>query len=168
MTAETDHRSEVRSNVFLAATLDAGPGAVAARIRNLSARGALVECSELPPVSSKVRLARAALTADGQLVWHSPPYGGINFDAEIDVKSWVRGIGHAGQQRVDGILAAMRNQRRAEEVAYNAESLASLSQALDDVCASLSEMPNMSIELAEEVVRLERICHALRQHLSEK
>jgi hypothetical protein len=160
-----DHRSEGRSNVFLTAVLNLGAATIAVRIRNLSPYGALIEASSLPPVGSQVRLIRGQLQVSGELAWHSAGQGGLNFVRNIDVPQWVKNVGHGGQQRVDGAIAALRGsgRMRAEPgEAEGLESIAAISGALDRVCDELSAIPNMSIDLGECLLRLDSIAQALR------
>jgi hypothetical protein len=161
-----DNRSEGRSNVFLTATLNSGAAGIAVRIRNLSAHGALVEGSSLPPVGSQVRLARGQLQAAGELAWEAAGHGGINFAKNIDVEEWVKRVGHDGQHRIDGVIAALRGTGDVPPRPGETESLetvVTVSRALDGVCEELAATPNMSIELGEKLLRLDSIAQALRR-----
>jgi PilZ domain-containing protein len=164
---QEDNRSEGRSNVFLTAALETGAGSTAVRIRNLSSVGALVDGGAFPPVGAKVRLLRGPLKANGEIVWQEKINCGIRFDEPINVIDWVQRPGHSGQQRVDGIVAAIRNSNpvpRELQQAHEAdESLAAISQALDGICERLARTPSMSIELGEELLRLDAIGQSLRK-----
>jgi hypothetical protein len=164
MTAE--NRAEGRSNVFLTATLDSGATPTPVRIRNLSARGALIDGTSLPPVGARVRLTRGKHTAVGELTWAGPGQGGVNFDREIDVASWVQRVGHGGQERVDGVIASIRSTGAVpSDLADDAapESLPVISSALDQVCERLARIPGMSLELGEELIKLDTIAQSLRR-----
>jgi hypothetical protein len=160
-----DNRSEGRSNVFLTALLDAGGGSVAVRIRNLSPKGALIDGTALPTVGAKVRLVRGRLSARGQLTWHADGHAGLQFDGEIDVETWVRRAEHAGQQRVDSVIAGLRQPSPSDAVQETADSpsLRTISATLDDVCERLAQTEPMSAELAEELIRLDVISQHLRK-----
>jgi hypothetical protein len=166
--AQADKRSEGRSNVFLAATLDSGAAPMPVRIRNLSTRGALIEADRLPALGTAVRLTRGSLSIAGELAWQAERIGGVNFVGTIEVASWVQRIGHSGQQRVDGVIAAIRRLEPVpaelqEEGGLN--SLTAISAALDQLCDRLAGMPDMSLQLGEELVRLDTIAQSLR-HLA--
>lgn len=159
-----DKRSEGRSNVFLTATLDSGTGPVLVRIRNISTSGVLVDGASLPSVGTKVRLSRGELSVTGELVWQGTRQGGINFAENIDVDRWVQKAGHPGQQRVDGIMAALRRSERVPDELQEVPtgSLMEISKALDQVCQRLAAMPNMSTDLGEALLRLDSLAQSLR------
>jgi hypothetical protein len=161
-----DNRSEGRSNVFLVGTLDAGDASAPVRIRNLSEHGALVEGSALPAVGAKVRLLRGRLSAAGQIAWLGHRHGGVNFDAQIDVDSWVQRVGHVGQQRIDGLVAAIRGSKSIPSGLQHApkiQSLAAINLELERICERLAAMPDMSVALSEELLKLDVLCQSLRQ-----
>jgi PilZ domain len=164
---EAEHRSEGRSNVFLTAALETDAGSAPVRIRNLSSVGALVDGTAFPPVGTKVRLLRAHLKASGEIVWQEKAHCGIRFESAINVIDWVQRAGHSGQQRVDGIVAAIRNSnpvpRDLQQSLDTGPSLAAISQTLDQICERLARTPTMSIELGEELLRLDAIAQSLRQ-----
>jgi len=79
---------------------------------------------------------------------------------------WVQRLGHAGQQRVDGVIAAIRNSEpvpREQQAATKMDSLSVISAALDQVCERLAGTPNMSVELGEDLLRLDVIAQSLRR-----
>lgn len=161
-----DHRSEGRSNVFLAATLITGESPVAVHIRNLSTNGVLIEGVPLPKVGARVRLLRGQLTALGQVAWEGTGQAGIKLDCEIDVDKWVRRVGHSGQQRVDAVISAVRSGGTVDDDLKSpprTESLMAISTALDQVCARLATLAGMSVPIAEEVLRLDAIARSLRE-----
>ena len=160
----SDNRAEGRSNVFLTAMLDTGDSSIPVRIRNLSSRGALIDGPALPSVGTSVRLLRGRLAATGELAWKGTGQAGVNFGREIDVDDWVQRIGHSGQQRVDGVIAALRSSTRVPEefqASPNPKSLASISAALNEICERVAARPNLSVELGEELLNLEDIARAL-------
>ncbi|MEO8454743.1 MAG: PilZ domain-containing protein [Sphingomicrobium sp.] len=166
MKSKTDNRSAGRSNVFLTATLDTGDGSIPVRIRNLSAKGALIDGPALPSAGASVRLLRGRLSAAGELAWEAAGQAGVTFGHEIKVDDWVQRSGHAGQERVDGVISALRRSASLPEelqAVSNIASLASISAALDEVCERVAAMPNMSVELGEELLKLDAIAHSLRR-----
>lgn len=160
-----ENRTEGRANVFLTAVLDSGGTAAPVRIRNISARGALVDGPALPAVGARVRLMRGRLLAAGQLAWVGAGQAGVNFDSEIDVASWVQRAGHSEQQHVDGVVAALRS---GAPVAPDLRdrgggSLPAISAELDQICERLAQTQRMSVEFGEELVKLDTIAQALRR-----
>jgi len=162
---QTNQRSQARSNVFLTAVLDSGMISSAIRIRNLSANGALIEASALPPVGTAVRVIRGELSARGTLAWADAGHAGISFSTRIDVTEWVKRMGHAGQQRVDGVVAALRSSEPApldRQGGASAKSVREISGALDKVCEDLAASATLSLQLGEQLLKLDSIAHALR------
>jgi hypothetical protein len=162
--SEANNRSEGRSNVFLSATLDTGRATYPVRIRNLSTGGAQIEGPSLPSVGVKVRLLRGSLSARGVLAWEANGQGGINFDSPVEVRVWVQRVAHAGQQRVDTVLEAIRRSNVLGDLKEvpAPTTLRKISAALDEVCERLSGTANMSLELAEDLLRLDAIAQSLR------
>ena len=165
MPRKTDSRSATRSNVFLAASLVTVSSTFAVRIRNLSPRGALLDGSSLPTTAGlTVRLVRGALTAQGRIAWQAGNQVGISFDDQIEVDQWVQRVGHAGQQRVDLVIAALRRDESPPEVgeAMQPPSLATISSELDQICARLASTPELTVQLAEDLLRLDGLAQVLR------
>jgi hypothetical protein len=162
---ETNSRSATRSNVFLSATLVTDSSTLAVRIRNLSAHGALLDGSALPAAGLGVRLVRGGLTVRGRVAWQAGDQIGISFDDQIEVAQWVRRVGHAGQQRVDLVVAALRRDEGTIEVGETVElpSLAVISSELDQICVRLASTPEMNLQLAEDLLRLDGLAEALRR-----
>lgn len=165
---QTDHRLQIRSNVFLAASLVAGALPLPVRVRNLSARGALLDGGSLPPAGARVRLLRGDLSAEGQVAWTAHGHAGIRFASEIDVGAWVKRLGHRGQQRVDAAVAALRRDQPLPALAGEpSPTLSTISAELDSICERLSGSPAMTVEFAEELVKLDALARAL-QHLADQ
>jgi hypothetical protein len=165
LAAESDKRSQNRSNVFLTASLVSGAEQHPVRVRNLSARGALLDGRSLPPAGARIRLIRAGLSADGEVAWQAHGHAGIRFTGEINVDSWVRGIGHAGQLRVDKTVASLRRQpgQPLAEKSSNRLSLGQISRELDAVCERLAASPELSVEVGEELLKIDVLSRALQQ-----
>jgi hypothetical protein len=164
--SEADKRSEGRANVFLTASLDAGATVAAVRIRNVSSRGALIEGTSLPAIGTRVRLLRGQLCALGELAWVSLGQAGINFTTEIKVEQWVKRVDAVGQERVDGVIAALRGSGKVPTELQGAESIASLatiSAELDEICERLANAPDMSIKFGEDLLKLDSIAQSLRR-----
>ena len=164
MQAKTDNRSQNRSNVFLSARLAIGNHFLLVRVRNLSARGALVDGSSLPPAGSKTRLVRGALSTEAIVAWQANGQAGIRFTGEINVVEWVSRPSHLGQQRVDEAFAALRqNKTLPVVVASDLPSLGHIRTELDAICARLASSPALTLELGEELARLDALARAVDQ-----
>lgn len=81
--------------------------------------------------------------------------------------AWVQKLGFGGQQRVDGVIASLRSGRpvapELHEDDGNDESLPAISAALDQVCEKLALSPILSMDLAEELLKLDTIAQSLRR-----
>ena len=170
MSEDSNARERERSNVFLSATLYTDTRSFPVRIRNLSAGGALLDGPNLPGEGSRVNLRRAHLAVDGEIAWQAHELRGVHFSTEIDVEEWVKRKGHAGQQRVDQVVAAIRTGKRQSALmgempnaGTSAGTIESISAALEQICERLSNSPSLTDEIAEELVRLDSIIHSLRQ-----
>lgn len=105
-----DLRFEMRSNIFVMATLHAtGHPAIPVRVRNLSRTGALIEAAFLPPPATQIRLTRASLTALGTIMWVGGAKGGLKFAEPVAVTDWLpQGKRGSGQQFVDELFHQQR------------------------------------------------------------
>lgn len=157
-----DNRSDARSNVFLTAVLLGGPAPQSVRVRNLSPRGAYLDGDRFPPLGTEVRLVRGSLSVAGEVAWHAAGHAGLRFTSEIDVPAWVRRIGHHGQRQVDEAVDALRH-RQPPGGHVDAPSLGRISDELDGICGRLSASPSMTIEIGEELVKLDALARALQQ-----
>jgi hypothetical protein len=159
-----ESRGGRRSNVFLTATLVTAGGSAAVRVRNISARGALIDGAALPPEGTAVELRRGSLAARGDVAWHAADHCGIRFDADIDVEAWTRRVGHSGQQRVDDLVAQVRRPAPADSLsapATGADSLAAISADLGQTCERLAARPELVEAFAEELLKLDAIAQRL-------
>ena len=162
MQAQRDNRSQNRSNVFLSASLAAGDGSLPIRVRNLSASGALVDGTSLPSAGTMIRLVRGALSAEAVVAWQANGQAGIRFVREIDVAAWVSRPGHPGQQRVDDAFAALRQSKPLSSArGQSLPSLGCIRTELDAICARIAASPGMTVELGEELVRLDALARAV-------
>lgn len=103
-----DLRRHLRTHIFLAALLKTPGGNCAARIRNMSQTGALVEASILPEAGTPVRLVRGSLEAAGETVWRSGSRCGVAFSSHVSVEAWLPDS-NGRQARVDALVSEVRN-----------------------------------------------------------
>jgi hypothetical protein len=165
-----DPRAEVRSSVFLNAVLTHSGESTAVRVRNLSVTGALLEGSALPPEGTGILLRRGDLCAAAAVAWQKSNNCGIRFDRPINVEPWVSRIGHAGQRRVDDIVATIRagNLPRGRVESPTGDDLEDISHELSRMSEDFSNLPTMTIELAERVLQLDAVAQRLRNWVTNK
>ena len=77
-------RALKRSRVLLAARLQTPMGEVEARLRDLSRKGALVECAEPLDVGTEVVFSRGGTVVPARVAWSSGRRIGLEFDRMID------------------------------------------------------------------------------------
>jgi hypothetical protein len=111
-----EHRAAHRTNLMLAATIEASGRACAVRIRNLSETGALVEGSRLPEAGASLVLRRGDLQISATIAWAAGERRGVRFDSPTPVHEWTGGkpkplecTGLRDQRRVDALQAEARN-----------------------------------------------------------
>jgi hypothetical protein len=77
-------RKAKRARVLLAARLQTPAGEVDARLRDLSRRGALVECQSPPPAGSEVIFTRGSTSIPARVAWSGNNRVGLEFAYMID------------------------------------------------------------------------------------
>ena len=77
-------RAAKRARVLLAAKLQTSFGEVEARLRDLSRKGALVECAQVPDVGSEVVFVRGETIVAARVAWAAGNRVGLEFDHMID------------------------------------------------------------------------------------
>ena len=77
-------RATKRNRVLLAARLQTPYGEVEARLRDLSRKGALVECANVPPVGSEVVFMRGSTVVPARVAWTGARRVGLEFLFMID------------------------------------------------------------------------------------
>lgn len=77
-------RTAKRARVLLAARLETSGGVIEARLRDLSQKGALVECVQVPPVGSELVFVRGATRIPARVAWAGKDRVGLEFHHEID------------------------------------------------------------------------------------
>ena len=103
--AESESRLSARTNLFVMAAIFAGLGSEPVKVRNLSSNGALVEGASLPQPGTHVRLCRADLNVEGEIVWCRDGRAGLRFNSAVAVADWLpQGSAKADQQRVDRLV----------------------------------------------------------------
>jgi hypothetical protein len=80
----TGKRQAKRARVLLAAKLLIPGGELDARLRDLSRKGALVECNIAPPAGTEVTFIRGATSVPARIAWTAGNRVGLEFAYMID------------------------------------------------------------------------------------
>ena len=104
-----EHRQGARTHLFVIATLCWEAGSTPAHIRNMSARGALVEAAVLPKPGSLVMLKRGSLQVGGRIAWAAARQAGLAFSASISVTDWMARRSNARQDQIDEIVSDLKS-----------------------------------------------------------
>ena len=80
----TGQRQAKRARVLLAGKLETPHGEIDARLRDISSRGALVECAMVPPVGCEVVFSRGATIVPARVAWSAGGRVGLEFHYPID------------------------------------------------------------------------------------
>ena len=137
-------------------------------VRNLSTYGALLEGRELPREGAPAFLRRGRLQVSGVVAWSSGSHCGVRFRDPIVVKEWVKRVGSDEQYGVDAAIADIRSGRgKAAALPSPAgdrdlELAASAGADLKEICERIASLPGMSVELAEELLKIDVIAQSLR------
>ncbi len=99
-----ENRSDARMNLFMAAAIYVGVNSEPVRVRNVSAKGALIEGAVLPQAGARVRFCRANLKVEAEIIWSKNGRAGLRFATPICVSDWLPTKRSKGQQRVDRIV----------------------------------------------------------------
>jgi hypothetical protein len=77
-------RKAKRARVLLAAKLQTSSGEIDARLRDLSRKGALVECQSVPPVGTELIFNRGSTSIPARVAWSGANRVGLEFAYMID------------------------------------------------------------------------------------
>jgi hypothetical protein len=99
----TGNRQAKRARVLLAAKLDTPFGEIDARLRDLSRKGALIECTPVPPADTEVVFRRGPISVPARVAWCANGRVGLEFHYMIDENEVLvqmkRSPNGSGQQR---------------------------------------------------------------------
>jgi hypothetical protein len=115
-------RSTKRARVLLAARLQTPFGEVDARLRDLSRKGALVECAKVPPVGTEVVFVRGSTVVPARVAWVGENRVGLEFHYMIDEQEVLVHISKRPQPKAEsfrrpGLKEALsEDQRKAAQV----------------------------------------------------
>jgi len=157
-----EDRTSPRTNLLLAATVEAGGLVIPVRIRNLSESGALLEGGGLPDKGMKLVLHRGELQISATVAWASGGRRGVRFDGPTPVNEWIGGkprpldcTGLRDQRRVDAIQA----EARGGPASGHAERLPAEPGAPHPACEQLDA------RLADELAFVRRLLESLGDEL---
>jgi hypothetical protein len=88
----TQNRRSRRSNVLLAASIEAFGRVIPVKLRNLSTEGALIEGKNLPLEGAKVFFRRNELSVESQVAWVHGDHAGVAFTRTIPPEDVLRNI----------------------------------------------------------------------------
>jgi hypothetical protein len=108
-----EQRRERRTHLIVMATLGWDAGSTPVRVRNMSARGALIDASVIPEPGNLVMLKRGRLQVAGQIAWAAPGQAGLAFSASVCVADWMASRSSQHQGRIDDIVSGYRSARDA-------------------------------------------------------
>lgn len=77
-------RQAKRNRVLLAAKLEVRGAEIDVRLRDLSQKGALVECQHVPPAGTEVIFHRGSITVPARIAWAGANRAGLEFAYMID------------------------------------------------------------------------------------
>ena len=86
------NRRSHRSNVLLAASIEASGASLPVKLRNLSTEGALVEGDDLPVEGSEVLFKRNELSVNSRVAWVHGTHAGVAFARPIAQEDVLRNI----------------------------------------------------------------------------
>lgn len=82
--ASVGNRRAKRARVLLSAKLQTEAGELDCRLRDLSRKGALIECKPTPPTGTEVLFQRGAISVPARVAWSQPGRCGLEFHYMID------------------------------------------------------------------------------------
>jgi hypothetical protein len=146
-----DGRSELRTHIFVGATLWSDDGSVPVSIRNMSPTGALLDSPVLPQPGTTVVLKRGSLEIAGRIAWQAGRRGGVAFFAIVCVDDWISRKAADSQARVDRIVSEYRAGSPSPMVAADAEPSPG-NMLTADLLALRAELAQLGMSLIGDVV----------------
>jgi hypothetical protein len=107
-------RSAKRARVLLAAKLETARGPVDARLRDLSCKGALLECRRPPAVGEEVVFSRGETVIPSRIAWTSSDRVGLEFKQPIEESEVLVHINRAPQAPQNHVQAMERQMANAD------------------------------------------------------
>lgn len=108
LAAEPLERLGPRTNMFIAVALQCNGISSPAKVRNMSALGAMLDMPSPPRTGEQVFLRRGSLNASGEVAWSIDQRCGIRFASAVQVSEWMARPTAPKQACVDEIMAQLR------------------------------------------------------------
>jgi hypothetical protein len=100
--SDSGKRKAKRARVLLAVKIKTAFGEIEGRLRDVSRRGALVECGTIPPVGSEVLFSRGTTIVPARVAWTGGNRVGLEFAFMIDEGEMLVQLGRAGAVGASG------------------------------------------------------------------
>ncbi|HYE26737.1 MAG TPA: PilZ domain-containing protein [Allosphingosinicella sp.] len=160
-----EDRASPRTNLLLAATVEAGGRILPVRIRNLSETGAMIEGAGLPDAGMKLVLARGDLHVSAVVAWAAGSRRGVKFDGPTPVHEWTGG---AKPKPLE--CTGLRDQRRVDAIQAEARAEAASCRTLRAPTAAVPPpapvvTPDLDARLAHELGYVQRLLEKLGDEL---
>ena len=155
--ADENKRREHRTNLFVSVALVVDNETRAARLRNLSVSGALIELLKVPEEGKIVTLRRGDLEVSATVLWTGANRCGVHFENPIILLDWLGNSRPRRQQDVDDAVNKLKSgvipRSRAAQTLQDpseiklvlhhriGEELAYVARILDDVATDLLREP---------------------------
>lgn len=97
----TGQRRAKRARVLLAAKLQTEAGEIDCRLRDLSRKGALVECAPTPPTGTELTFQRGKISVPARVAWSQPGRIGLEFAYAIDDAEVLVQLGRGSSKPVE-------------------------------------------------------------------
>jgi hypothetical protein len=107
-------RSAKRARVLLAAKLETARGPVDARLRDLSCKGALLECNRPPALGDEVVFSRGETVIPSRIAWTSGNRIGLEFNTAIEESEVLVHVNRAPQAPQNHVQAMERQMANAD------------------------------------------------------
>ena len=146
---DADRRAELRTSLYLAASLYCDGSSMPVKIRNIAASGALLDTATTLTTGSSIQLARGSLIVHGLVSWSANCRCGIKFSGSVDVQLWRASPVSAEQQRIDDLVGVIKT---------GAVELDGVTERGEDV-----ELPDLAQDLQRAVKLLANCADRLAQ-----
>jgi PilZ domain len=154
-------RRSPRTNLLLAAVVEAGGRSADVRIRNVSETGALIEGVGLPDTGGRLLLRRGDLQVAAEIAWAAGSRRGIRFDGPIEVGEWT---GTRPPRPLD--CTGLRDQRRVDSIQAAVRGGAPLAAERPDESGAPVSRKQVDARLAEELAFVRRMLAGIGDQLS--
>jgi PilZ domain-containing protein len=153
-------RASPRTNLLLAATVEAGGLTLSVRIRNLSETGALLEGAGLPDAGMPLVLKRGELQISAIVAWAAGGRRGVKFDGPTPVHEWTGGTKPRPLE-----CTGLRDQRRVDAIQAEVRAGIPAQRASGTPAQASTPSPDFDARLADELGFVQRLLESLGDEL---